>query len=79
MEFIKVDSSQLEAISYDHEKKILQVEFKGGAIYEYENVSSEIHDGLIKAESVGKFFNQNIKKNTDIKYKKISERKDAPE
>lgn len=76
MEFIKVDSSQLEAVAYDAENKVLQVEFKGGSVYEYENVEPSIHEGLMKAESIGRFFNQNIKKNIDIKYKKISDRKD---
>jgi hypothetical protein len=79
MEFTKVDSSQLEAVAYDAENKVLQVEFKGGSIYEYENVESSIHEELMKAESIGRFFNQNIKKNIDIKYKKISDRKEKPD
>ena len=58
----KVESSQIESIGYDAENKTLEVEFKnGGAIYQYYNVDAATYDGMVAAESKGKFLGKNIK------------------
>ncbi len=54
----KVDSSNLEEVSYDKEAKELQIKFK---TYKYENVSPKRVKGLLNAESHGKYFHSNIK------------------
>lgn len=67
---IPVKSSNLVAVGYDAKTKELRVEFKNKKIWEYEDVPKEVVDNLIGAESVGKFFNENIKgkyKETQIK------------
>lgn len=58
-----VESSNLAAVGYDAVSKILQVEFKGGAIYNYFKVSPDSYDSLLDAESVGKYLNAEIKPN----------------
>lgn len=56
-----VESSQIKAIG--HEGTTLTVEFKNGSVYEYANVPPTLHQHLMGAESVGKFFSQYIKGN----------------
>jgi hypothetical protein len=57
-----VSSSNLTSVGYDPEKMILEIEFKSGSIYQYFNVPESEHNGLMNAESHGKYFNANIKK-----------------
>lgn len=61
-EMIPVESSNLQAVGYDDNQHILQVEFKNSTVYQYFNVERYIFDGLLSAESKGKYFDQNIKK-----------------
>lgn len=69
---IKVVSSNVEAVGYDNENKVLSVKYIGGATYEYLNVSREEMDGLereINAEggSVGKYINGTIKPYREVR------------
>jgi hypothetical protein len=70
MERIPVESSNLASVGYDPESAVLEVEFKSGGIYEYSGVPQSVYDGLINAESKGKYFHQYIK-NTGYPYSKI--------
>ena len=55
-------SSQITGIGYDEAEKVLTVRFKkGGAMYRYYGVPESEHRGLIKAESVGKFFHRHVR------------------
>lgn len=56
-----VQSSQLSAVGYDPEAKKLEVQFKNGAVYEYDNVPPETHASLIGAPSVGAYFSAKVK------------------
>ena len=56
-----VESSNLKSVGYDEFLLVLEIEFKSGAVYRYYGVPSEVHDELINAESVGKYFNANVK------------------
>lgn len=56
-----VESSNLKSIGYDEFLLVLEIEFKSGAVYRYYGVPSEVHDELINAGSVGKYFNANVK------------------
>lgn len=55
----KVESSNIESVGYDG--NILEIEFNSGAIYQYENVPIRVYDVMMKADSVGKYFNAHIK------------------
>ena len=75
MKLQPVDSSQLAAVGYDPASKILTIQFKGkkATTYEYQNVTQELYDGLLNAESVGTYFGQNVKSAPEkYPYKKIS-------
>ena len=60
MSMYKVNSSNLAEVGYDEGEQILRIIFKNGGIYEYEGVPITQYYGLLEAESVGKYFNQNI-------------------
>lgn len=55
----RVDSSNIYSIGW--EDNILEVEFRSGAVYEYEDVSEQVFDDFRDAESKGKFFWRNIR------------------
>jgi len=66
MEREAVESSQLASVGYDVEKQILEIEFKGrtdtsGGIYQYFEVPQHVHHDLMHAESIGRYFGQNVR------------------
>lgn len=56
---VSVKSSLLRGVG--HQGEVLEVEFANGGVYRYTPVSAALFDELLKAESVGKFFNTRIK------------------
>lgn len=70
----RVDSSQIVSIGYSSELRKLEIEFKTGSVYVYDNITPEIHSKLMAADSIGKFFGQNIKPFPDaFPFTKIAE------
>lgn len=55
-----VKSSNLISVGFDKEFKTLEIEFHNDT-YQYLDVPEEVHNGLIKAESKGKYFHEKIK------------------
>ena len=62
MERKKIDSSTIHTIEYYPEIQLLEVEFKRGTSYRYFDVPKDVYDDLMKAKSIGSFFNKNIAK-----------------
>ena len=58
IEMISVNSSNVVAIGYRKNK--LYVDYRRGS-YVYNNVPKEVYDGLLKAESKGKYMNSEVK------------------
>jgi hypothetical protein len=57
-----VSSSNLASIGYDPNSETLEVEFlKGGQVYEYYNVPQFMYERLMEAQSIGTFFNAEIR------------------
>jgi hypothetical protein len=56
-----VTSSNVASVGYDPELKVLEIEFKNQSVYQYADVPPEKYDGMLHAESVGKFLNSEIK------------------
>ena len=56
-----VQSSNIDSVGYDPEKKILELRFKGGGLYAYKGVPQTEHDGLMTSDSIGSYFHANIK------------------
>jgi hypothetical protein len=57
-------------VRYDDEQELLEVLFHNGRVYRYLDVPPEEYDALIAAESVGKYFNQEIRTRYDVLRKK---------
>ena len=51
-----VNSSSLEQAGYDAQRRQLIVVFKSGAAYRYDGVPAALYEGLLQAESKGRFF-----------------------
>ena len=56
MERTPVDSSNIISVGYDPEQQILEVEFKGGAVYQYTFFPEEMWMEFEMAPSKGKYF-----------------------
>ncbi len=56
-----VESSNIESIGYDSRSNTLEVEFLNGTIYQYFDVPEKVFEGLMSADSHGKYLNANIK------------------
>ncbi|WP_408587059.1 KTSC domain-containing protein [Novosphingobium sp.] len=61
MERQPVASSNLAEVGYDPELETLEVQFKHGGVYQYYNVPAFMNERLMAAESLGRFFNAEIK------------------
>lgn len=66
MEVIKIESSNIDAIGYDLEKKLLEIVFKSGARYRYFRVDQEVFSDLMDSDSKGRFFASHIKGRFDF-------------
>ena len=58
---VKVESSNISAVGYDMSFGALIVEYKSGNKYQYKGVPYELYENLLKAESKGRFMNENVK------------------
>lgn len=57
-----VTSSQIAEVGYSEDTKQLRVRFiHGNALYEYDDVPSEVFDNLVNAASVGSEFGATVK------------------
>lgn len=56
----RVFSTNLVAIGYDENRKILRVIFKGNTSYLYFDVEPEVYNTLIHSESKGRALNESI-------------------
>lgn len=58
-----VQSSNVVSVGYDALGEILEIEFKGGAVYQYKQVPLHMYEQLKASESVGSFIAGQIKPN----------------
>ena len=62
MDRLPVSSSNIASIGYDPDRKILEIEFLNGSIYQYFEVPENIYAGLMSAGSHGRYFDAYVKK-----------------
>jgi hypothetical protein len=66
VEFQQIKSGLIEAARFDEEAKAMEVKFKGGRTYRYTGPKVREHyDGLMGAESAGKYFGSHIRNCSD--------------
>ena len=68
-----VSSSSLASVGYDAVAKVLEIEFRRGAVYRYLAVPEAIFRKFMSAESKGRYFSQHIRGRYD--FQRISETK----
>ena len=56
-----VSSSTLVSVGYSSAEAALEAEFHRGTVYRYLDVPESVYQGLVAAESVGKYFNAAIR------------------
>lgn len=66
-----VESSNLVSVGYDSDNSMLEIEFDKGTVYQYFGVPISIYEGLMKADSHGKYFIAHIK-DGPYKYKRVT-------
>ncbi len=64
-----VSSSNIASIGYDSESETLEIEFLNGSVYQYFDVPEHVYEGIMSADSHGKYLNANIKGN--YRYSKV--------
>jgi len=60
---IPVASSNIASVGYDAEKKVLEIEFHDGGVYQYFDVPGAIYQELISSPSISSYFFHNIRNN----------------
>ncbi|NHC37250.1 KTSC domain-containing protein [Scytonema millei] len=61
LKLLPVQSTMATSIGYDCTDRILQVEFSSGSVYQYVDVEPETWEALQETDSLGRFYNSNIK------------------
>ena len=61
MERMAVDSSSVSSVGYDPATFELEVEFRNGRTYRYQQVPIAAYRLLLQAPSIGEFLNKQIK------------------
>lgn len=72
---IPVESSDIVSIGYDAKEHVLEIEFGGGRVYQYTDVTPDVHERFMRADSCGTYFNAFI--NGRYRYHRIQEEKPA--
>ena len=60
MELVRVESSMIEAVGYEPTTQELEVVFTSGKTYRYTGVPREVYEGLLAAESKGRYMHAHI-------------------
>lgn len=55
-----VDSSMIHDVGYDPKTETLEIGFNSGTVYQYFEVEPEAYEALMKADSKGRHFLDNI-------------------
>jgi hypothetical protein len=56
-----VESSMIASVGYDEASRILEIEFNNGRVYQYADVPPEEYQGLMEADSHGRYFLAHIR------------------
>jgi hypothetical protein len=67
------ESTMIDSSNYNPETNELIVTFKGGSAYSFKDVVTEDYKAMVEGESVGKAFNQYIRKYNGLKLESNNE------
>jgi hypothetical protein len=60
MQLTTVESSMIHAVGYDEETSEMEVVFTSGQVYRYIDVPRETYEGLLEADSKGRYMRGRI-------------------
>ena len=63
IELLPVCSSMAASVGYDFDREVLQIEFNNGTVYQYSDIEPETWIELQSTDSIGEFYNHEIKGN----------------
>ena len=66
---LTAESSNVVSVGYDETSRVLEIEFTRRAVYQYVDVPPAIYEGLLAADSPGKYLNANVR---GFRYEKVS-------
>ena len=58
---VPVESTALATVGYSKRLRVLEIEFRNGAIYRYLDIEPDLFDALMNAHSKARFYDQNIR------------------
>ena len=61
MEMKPVESRDIALVGYDKDAKLLEIAFRDGGVYHYEEVPEHVYEEFLNAESHGLYFRDHIK------------------
>ena len=61
MDRIPVQSSNVAEVGYDRDSMVLEILFHSGSVYQHFDVPEGLFREMLQADSVGRFFNQQIR------------------
>lgn len=61
MQMISVSSSAISAVGYEPSTRQMQIRFKQGRTYTFCRVPQHVFDGLLSAESKGRYYDHHIR------------------
>lgn len=60
-------SSSIASVGYDGEAAALELAFHSGGVYRYDDVPREVYEGLLRADSKGRFFHDHVRGEFDYR------------
>lgn len=61
MELVPIASTNLSMIGYDPDTMTMQIMFKNGSLYAYENVEPDTYNAMMTSGDAGRYFAEIIK------------------
>ena len=61
MRRVSVESSAIASVGYDRATSVLEIEFLDGDVYQYFAVPRRVHQELLAADSMGRYFQTQIR------------------
>lgn len=69
MQHRRVSSNELFSVGYDEERKLLEIEFLNGSVYQYKGVARMIHEELMASNTKSRYYKSFIM--NSFPYKKL--------
>lgn len=63
----QVSSSLVASVGCDADEELLEVELQDGKVYQYREVPEATDQGLLNADSIGRYFNHHIRELSHVR------------